>query len=152
MTAARWVWRRRHLFTRDQLNDPNWPHPRPAHDPRLMWGYASLIAVSVLQMVLGVSPTSPQARNDFDQAATLAFAFQAVIAASLILYAAFCPSQYWSFVTELLGCLCMVSTFTLYLWALKAVPNFYVTNTFWWTASVIAGHLHRAAIIGRRFW
>lgn len=153
MNAARhWIIHRRHLFTREQLNSPNWPHPRPARDPRIVCGYIAIMVSSIIQAIAGAAPTSVQARNGFDTATLVAFATLAVAGCCLVLYAAWSKSQYWSFVTEGVGCCAIIITFGIYLWGIRTVPEYWSTNVAWYAISIMVGHLIRAGIIGRRFW
>jgi hypothetical protein len=152
MSAAKNWLRRRHFFTHDQLNNPHWPHPRPARDPRLLAMYAAIMTSSVIQAVDGVAPGSVQGLNDFDSASIVAFSVLAVSGCVLIAYAAFAESQYWSFVCELIGCLAVALTFGIYLWGIRAVPNYWATNGAWWALAIVCGHLVRAGVVGRRFW
>lgn len=117
-----------------------------------MWGYVAIMASSIAQAVLGAAPTSVQGRNDFDTVTLIAYATLAVFGSCLILYAAWAPSQYWSFVTECLGCIAIVITYCIYLWGIQAVPDYWLTNSAWWSVAIVGGHAHRAFVIGRRFW
>lgn len=150
-TARHW-WSRRRPFTRAQLDSKNWPHPRPARDPRIIASYICLMIASGIQSFRGVSPTSVQGRNDFDFVTVLAFAAIACVGSVLVIYAAFVRSQYWSFVTEGLGCAAIVLTFSIYLNGSFAVPDNFATNSTWWAIGMIVGHSIRALVIVRRFW
>jgi hypothetical protein len=153
MTGAKHWWlHRRHLFTREQLNNPHWPHPRPARDPRLVTGYIAIMGSSITQAIAGAAPTSVQGRNGFDPATLIACAVLAVVGGGLVLYAAWAPSQYWSFVTEGLGCFAIIITYCIYLWGIRVIPEYWATNYAWWCLALILGHSIRAFIIGRRFW
>jgi hypothetical protein len=150
--AARRWWNRRRLYTRAELNSERWPHPRPSRDPRLICMNIGLTWVSLLQIGLGPAPTSVQERS-WEYAATIAFGVMAIVSSALVLYAAFCHSQYWSFITELGGCAGFVLVFSLYTWALvTSTPHWWSTNIAGWCIPLLAGNALRALIIGRRFW
>ncbi|MEV5360561.1 hypothetical protein AB0K45_09480 [Micrococcus luteus] len=114
--------------------------------------YVCLVIPSIIQMVRGPAPSSVQGRNDFDTVTVFAFGTIAILGSALVIYAAFCRDQYWSFVTELLGCSAVVLTYGIYLQGSRAVPDFLATNATWTAVGMILGHLIRGFIIGRRFW
>lgn len=151
IAAKRWWGRRRH-FTRVELDSDQWPHPRPASDPRLISIHLGLAWVSVLQIIIGPAPSSVQNKS-FETTATVAFAVMAIVSSALVVYAAYCRSQYWSFVTELAGCLGFVLVFFLYTSALATTTvDWWATNSAGWAVPLLAGNMVRAIIIARRFW
>lgn len=153
MTAVKRWWQRRYRFTRAELNSAQWPHPRPASDPRVLMLHLSLVWTSVVQVWRGPAPTSVQSKADFDTAALWSFAVLAVVSSALVINAAFCRSQYWSFVTEAAGCIGFAVMFALYLWAQSSTnPQWWATNAGGWAAGLLVGNLIRAAVLAGRFW
>lgn len=150
--AARHWWNRRHAFTRAQLDVSNWPHPRPSRDPRILFVNVGLVWTSILQVMFGPAPSSVQ-NKAFDFPATIAFSILAIVSTSLVVYAAVVRSQYWSFVTEGIGCGGIVLVLSIYSWALVgSTQDWWTTNSAGWALMLCAGNAVRMLIIARRFW
>lgn len=141
--------RRRH-YTRAELDVPNWPHPRPSRDSRLICLHIALTWSSLLQTWLGPAPASAQGQS-FGVAALAAFAMLLIVSTALMTYAAFCRSQYWSFGTECAGCVGYAAVFVIYGAALMMTQDQWFRTTPGWFAPLLAiGYGIRATILGRR--
>lgn len=144
--------RRRHRYSRQQIDTLGWPHPRPSRDPRLLCLNIALAWVSFVQIAAGAAPASVQAQA-FSWAATAAFAVLMIVSSGLVLYAAYCKSQYWSWGVELSGCIGFTFVFAIYSLTLaNTITDFYSTNSAAWAAALFFGNAWRAAQLAPRIW
>lgn len=143
--------RRRRRYSRE-VDILGWPHPRPPRDPRLVCMHVGLVWVSFVQIISGPPPASVQAQA-FDYLATVAFAALMIASSLLVLYAAFCKSQYWSWGVELAGCVGFGFVFALYSVALAlTITDAYSSNGFAWALALCVGNSWRAVQLFRRLW
>lgn len=114
--------------------------------------HAGLMWVSVIQIIAGPAPTTVQAQA-FNYLATAAFATLMISSSALVLYAAYCKSQYWSWGVELAGCIGFAFVFALYSWALAhVITDVYSSNSFAWALALFIGNGWRAVQLFRRLW
>jgi len=144
--------RRQHRLIRDEVDALPWPHPRPAQDPRLAYVHLSLIYVALSNAILGPPSNTVQGRG-FGWAATIAFAVPLVLCSVLVLYAAYCRSQYESFGYEMAGCAGFTGTLAIYAVVLiLTTPNWALTYNAPFTIALAAGNAARAWVLIRRLW
>ena len=147
------IFRRRHRFRPDDPVLAAWPHPRPPKDPRLLSLNVCLAWVSFAQIIAGVSPSSVQAAAAFSFTATVAFASLVIVASVLVIYSAFCKSQYWSWGVECAGCAGFVFVFAMYAMVLvQTITDPYSANGFAWALGFTVGNAWRAAQLIPRLW
>jgi hypothetical protein len=144
--------RRQHRLIRDEVDALPWPHPRPAGDPRLVYVHISLIYVALGNAILGPPANTVQGRG-FGWAATIAFAVPLVLCSVLVIYAAYCKSQYESFGYEMAGCAGFAGTLAIYAVVLiMTTPNWALTYNAPFTIALAAGNAARAWVLIRRLW
>lgn len=148
---ARWLPRRR-LLNRFQVDNAGWRHPRPPADPRLVFLVVGLAWVSFAQTFI-VRPETAVATKAFTEPAAIAVALLVVVSSSLHLYAAFCESQWRSWVIEAGATFGFFGQAMIQLLALRSVnTEWWATSTLAWTLFWGAGNLVRCAILVRRLW
>jgi hypothetical protein len=144
--------RRKHRLIRDEVDALPWPHPRPAGDPRLVYVHISLIYVALGNAILGPPANTVQGRG-FGWAATIAFAVPLVLCSMLVIYAAYCKSQYESFGYEMAGCAGFAGTLAIYgVVLILTTPNWALTYNAPFTIALAAGNAARAWVLIRRLW
>jgi hypothetical protein len=145
-------WKRRHRYNREQVDTLGWPHPRPAKDPRLVCTNIALPWVSFVQIIAGPAPSSVQGQA-FSFTAVVAFSVLMIVSSALVLYAAYCKSQYWSWGVELAGCIGFAFVFALYSLALVGtITDWYSTTSAAWAIALLAGNGWRAGQLAPRIW
>lgn len=153
LSAWRRLLHRRHRYSRADLDVSNWPHPRPARDPRLQHLVLGLSWSAIVQMVFGPSPSAVQTAAQFGLFASISLGALTVAASALLLYAAWCHSQYWSFATELCSCIGFLMVFGIYSVALvTAVSDWYGTTLAGIAITLATGNLRRGVTLAARFW
>lgn len=151
--ALRRLRERRPRYTREQLDAPNWPHPRPARDPRLQWLAAGLSWSALVQAILGPAPSAIQTSARFGWFATAIFGVLTAVSSALLLYAARCKSRYWSFATELCSCIGMSAVFGIYTVAtIASVDDWYDTTVAGIAVALTAGNVSRGVILAGQFF
>jgi hypothetical protein len=144
--------RRQHRLIRTEVDSLPWPHPRPAADPRLVGLHLAFIWTSTIQMIFGPPPSTVQGLS-FSYAATVAFSILLIVCSILVLYAAFCRSQYNSFGFEMAGCVGFTGVFIIYTAAaFISLTDWYATNIAALVVCLFFGNAWRAQKLIRRLW
>jgi cation transport ATPase len=144
--------RRRHRLIRDEVDAMRWPHPRPAADERIVCLNLCFIWVAVVQAVYGPPPNSVQGAT-FDHVTTIAFSVLMIVCSCLVLYAAWCKSQYVSFGIEMAGTVGFSGVFAIYTFAaVVGITDWFATQTAAFATGLFLGNLLRAQKLIRRLW
>lgn len=128
-----------------------WPHPRPARDERIVGLNIALIWTSVIQIIVGPPPTSVQSVS-FGYGVTVLFSVLMIICGGLVLYAAYCKSQYISFGMEMAGTVGFAGVFAIYTAGAFGLTHWYATNVAPLAVCLFAGNLLRGVKLIRRLW
>lgn len=143
---------RRHRINREEVDSVGWPHPRPARDPRLVCLHLAFIWTSTIQIIKGPPPTSVQ-NISFGYPATVVFSVLLIICCLMVLYAAYCKSQYVSFGVEMAGCLGFTGVFAIYAaGAIVGINEWYATNVAALAIMLFLGNTWRGVKLARRIW
>lgn len=133
-----------------EVDHSGWRHPRPASDPRLVCLSVTLAWVAFAQTFIA-RPDSTVAARAYSGAAAIGVAVLVLIACGLLLYAAFCRSQWRSWCVEAGASICFSGQAAIQFVALVSVNDqWWATGTLAWTVGWGVGNAWRASILIRR--
>lgn len=142
---------RRHALNKVGVDALPWPHPRPARDERIVGLNIALIWTSIVQIIIGPPPSTVQ-NVSFGYVATVCFSALMIICGLLVLYAAYCKSQYVSFGFEMAGTLGFAGVFAIYSAGTFGLNHWYATNVAPLAICLFVGNLLRSVKLIRRLW